>query len=195
MLCSDGQYGVSVDKRGRGVKVDRKSPIPSMYSKPQVHAFAEKMALGLGYAPGDPLEPLLDKIGGRVAPRDIFSDTENADSIKVDPTGRFTIYISGLASAERDRFTIAHELGHYFLHFPIIRSKYPGQVMVATRWVDDTDNIQRRAEWEANWFAAAFLMPSAAFKNSIERHARNMVLVAADFGVSVHAATVRAKYF
>jgi len=175
--------------------VDRTSPIPSMLPKPQVHSFAEAVALRLSYTPSDPLEPLLERIGGRLAFRDIFSDTENADSIKVEPSGKFTIFVSGLASAERDRFTIAHELGHYFLHFPLVRAKHPGQMMVATRWVDETNAIQRRAEWEANWFAAAFLMPSVAFKASLERHDRDMASVASDFGVSLHAATVRAKYF
>jgi Zn-dependent peptidase ImmA (M78 family) len=33
----------------------------------------------------------------------------------------------------------------------------------ATRWVDETNENLKRAEWEANWFAAAFLMPSGAF--------------------------------
>ena len=31
--------------------------------------------------------------------------------------------------------------------------------MKATRWVDENNEPQRRAEWEANWFAASLLMP------------------------------------
>jgi Zn-dependent peptidase ImmA (M78 family) len=173
--------------------VETSRPIPSMLTKPDVHAFAESVATQLGYNPGDPMEPLLAKIGGRMAFRDIFSSSENADSIKVDPDGTFTIFVSGLTSAERDRFTIAHELGHYFLHFPIFRKQHPGMPMVATRWVDETNGAQRRAEWEANWFAAAFLMPEKLFRDQYEAVERDIRALASKFGVSVHAAEIRLK--
>ncbi|MCF4129220.1 ImmA/IrrE family metallo-endopeptidase [Methylobacterium sp. SyP6R] len=173
--------------------MDKVSPIPSMLTKPEVHKIAEGIAADLGYIPGDPIEPLLSVIGGQIAYRPLFSAIESADSIHVNPDGEFTIFMSGLTSAERDRFTIAHELGHLFLHFPLIKKRHPGDMMVATRWVDETDNIQRRAEWEANWFAAAFLMPADLFKCAADRHGNDIASIASEFGVSAHAAQIRLR--
>ena len=65
--------------------------------------------------------------------------------------------------------------------------------MVATRWVNETDEEQRRAEWEANWFAGAFLMPKAEFEQVFQKKGGSLSSVAAYFGVSGHAADVRAK--
>jgi Zn-dependent peptidase ImmA (M78 family) len=63
--------------------------------------------------------------------------------------------------------------------------------MRATRWIDDSDADQVRAEWEANWFAAELLMPRKAFKAAVDR---NGLSYAADlFNVSISAAKVRAK--
>lgn len=103
----------------------------------------------------------------------------------------FTIYLPTMTSPARDRFTIAHELGHLFLHYPTLARDYPGQVMIATRWVDDDDPDQKRAEWEANWFAAAFLMPANAFTQAYRCESPEEV--SDSFGVSMQAVTVRAK--
>ena len=100
-----------------------------------------------------------------------------------------------MGSAPRYRFTVAHELGHLFLHFPIVSETAPDSGMIATRWVDETGDSEqlKRAEWEANWFAAAFLMPSNAFQSMLRSFSGNIVHVAARFGVSVQAAEIRAK--
>ena len=63
--------------------------------------------------------------------------------------------------------------------------------MRATRWVDETDKSQKRAEWEANWFAAAFLMPKDNF--TADYKALGLASVAAKYGVSTTAAEIRAK--
>nr|WP_233285917.1 ImmA/IrrE family metallo-endopeptidase [Bradyrhizobium brasilense] len=111
----------------------------------------------------------------------------------VESSNRFTIFVASITSAGRDRFTIAHELGHLFLHFPLVSQTHPGQGMVATRWVNENDAIQQRAEWEANWFAAAFLMPQAKFSSTYWSCGANLPAVASRFGVSLPAAEVRAK--
>ncbi|WP_267424919.1 ImmA/IrrE family metallo-endopeptidase [Methylobacterium sp. GC_Met_2] len=164
-----------------------------MLQKPQVHTFAEAVAEHLGYIPAEPIDPILQKIDGRLAYRPLFGTAESADSIHVEPSGNFTIFMSGMTSSERDRFTIAHELGHYFLHFPLVRKRHPGKMMVATRWVDETDAIQRRAEWEANWFAAAFLMPADAFRQAATLCDNDVSELSAKFGVSLHAAKIRLR--
>ncbi len=65
--------------------------------------------------------------------------------------GGALIGVSSSESPTRQRFTIAHELGHFFLH--------PRKAA----FVDFRDNVQNAIrtprEREANWFAAALLMP------------------------------------
>ncbi len=63
--------------------------------------------------------------------------------------------------------------------------------MAATRKIRQGDQVQQRAEWEANWFAAAFLMPEQAFRQY--RAANGSIATAAKFGVSQSAADVRAS--
>ncbi|WP_147282482.1 ImmA/IrrE family metallo-endopeptidase [Microvirga subterranea] len=156
-----------------------------------MHDFAEKSAERLGFRPGDPIEPLVAKLRGHINLRSpTFADDEVPESIRVAPDGTFQIFVSSMTSAERNRFTIAHELGHLLLHFPLIKRIDEGAGMVATRWVDENDPNQKRAEWEANWFAAAFLMPATAFQQALATRG-SLKSVANFFGVSARAAEVR----
>ena len=76
-------------------------------------------------------------------------------------------------------FTLAHELGHYFLHY------FPDEVSLSR--VSDDIKIPsfRDAEWQADNFAAELLMPEEACKNmSIEG-------IMKVYNVSLQAAEVR----
>lgn len=79
------------------------------------------------------------------APNDSFS------GLLLRKDGKALIGVNSAESATRQRFTIAHELGHFFLH----RNK--------DAFVDFRDNVQGALrtprEREANMFAAALLMP------------------------------------
>jgi len=55
----------------------------------------------------------------------------------------------------RKRFTIAHELAHFFLHFATSQEDMTDDVISFNR--DDNSN---KAEWGANKFAANLLMPT-----------------------------------
>lgn len=112
------------------------------------------------------------------------------ESIIVRARNDFTIYLPVMTSLSRDRFTIAHELGHFFIHYPLVEKRYPGRPMAATRWVDEKDDDLRRTEWEANWFAAAFLMPSDDFSAAYRRN-RDPKHLATLFSVSPKAAEIR----
>lgn len=174
--------------------MNEKSPIPTNAQKAKVHAFAEDVARRVGFSVGDPIEPLVAKLGGRIEYRNAVGfESRLPESIIVESTRRFTIFVPTMTSRERDRFTIAHELGHFFLHYPLVVAKFPGATMVATRWVDETDAVQQRAEWEANWFAAAFLMPEADFLKVYSAKGQELMVTAAHFGVSTPAAEVRAR--
>ncbi len=169
-------------------------PMPTNASKARVGAFAEDLASKLGFKPGDALEPLVAQLGGKILYRNPSRLPNGApESIRVFSSRHFEIYLPSTTSLERDRFTVAHELGHFFLHYPLVMRTRPGVCMVATRWVDETDKVQQRAEWEANWFAAAFLMPEAIFKSEFTRLSGQIPEIASKFGVSSAAVEVRSS--
>lgn len=83
-----------------------------------------------------------------------YSEMDGADGL-TDPDGKFImiredVYESAIKGEGRARFTIAHELGHYFLHtgIPLMRCG-KGDGVAA----------YRKSEPQANQFAAELLMP------------------------------------
>lgn len=161
---------------------------PSWLSKDAVAQLAESVAQQIPYSPGGDLEPILKKIGGNLVVKD-FWDLEDTDSgsIEVHGPSQFDIFVSNLTSGLRDRFTIAHEIGHFVLHYLLPRKRGVAiERMYATRYGSG------REEWEANWFAASFLMPRKEFEEGFKLF-QSVDVVAANFGVSRKAAEVRAK--
>jgi predicted transcriptional regulator len=164
--------------------------VESRLSKPQVYRFAESVAGQLGFGPGDDIHGLVARMGGRVDIEDtLLSDPELTGSLYVEAPDRFRIVVPSHTSPERDRFTVAHELGHFVLHYLWAKKQNPElpDKVVAYRRGSD------RIEWEANWFAAAFLMPEQEFRDCFDRLGGNIRAVASAFGVSSAAAEVRAK--
>lgn len=150
-------------------------------TKDSIDAHAEKVAKYLELAPGGNVFEVIEQLGGRMHFRDPFEAEDYHDTIFVHGPGDFDIVLSTLTSARRDRFTAAHELGHYILH-----SSLGKQPLIAAR------RGTGRSEWEANWFAAGLLMPRSEF---IEQSKRGLTepLLADFFDVSLAAAQVRAK--
>lgn len=149
-------------------------------SKATIESFAAKFASDLGFRAGDPLPPIIVRLGGRISYQSF--DSLGDASIFVYGQRNFEIILSEDTSAVRDRFSIAHELGHYVLHFPL----NDGQPMKAYRFGSE------RVEWEANWFAAGFLMPADEFRTSFSGRG-SLPAVAKHFGVSMAAAEARAN--
>jgi Zn-dependent peptidase ImmA (M78 family) len=148
--------------------------------KATIEAFATKFAQSVGYKPGDDLDPIVAKLGGRIVYRSFAELGESADaSVRVWDVGNFEIVLPDYTGLARDRFSIAHEIGHYVLHYPLVK-----QPMKAARYGSTP------VEWEANWFAAGFLMPEALFR---KHHPAGLPKIARLFGVSIAAATARAK--
>ena len=127
------------------------------------------------------LDQLIDKVGARIVFQD---DNLNDEASSVDEAGRLTIFLPRFTSARRDRFTIAHELGHYFLHYLYHEDVGPRQFARGARNTSET---------EANVFAASLLMPTEAFTMKHGQAEGNPWTLANDFGVSPAAAEVRAK--
>lgn len=166
-------------------------PKPLGASKAGVERFAEDLAKKIGFGPGDSIEELVQRVGGKLVVGTSGFGDEDSGSIIARDTDDFDIFVSGHTSLKRDRFTIAHEIGHLLLHFKSIKDEDPGAVMRATRYVDPGDREQQRAEWEANWFAAAFLMPSEEFTEAFRAGGVENAALICD--VSLHAAKIRAE--
>lgn len=153
-------------------------PTPIGWSRQQVQAFASETGQSLGYTPGNGLEGLVRQLGGEIVRTDLES-IHNTGSIEVRGREDFTISLSPFAGERRTRFTIAHELGHYILHSRL------GDIPIRVRR-DGSD----RVEWEANWFAAGFLMPEQVFRTKLADGYGNAML-AEFFDVSEAAVEVR----
>ena len=139
-----------------------KKPEPTNYSRTDINKIAELVAGKLAYPPGEPLEPVVERLGGRINFQNIDDWRASASgSIVVRGPQDFDIYLSKFTSLFRDRFTIAHELGHYILH-----SNF-GEIPL---------EMERSGsgpmEWEANWFATGLLMPEDKFRRAWEESPR-----------------------
>src|SRR5690606_28354816 len=77
------------------------------------------------------------------------------ESMVVRNAKDFTIYIPPFTSERRDRFTIAHELGHYFLHYRIPK---------LSKEVTFGRTGGTASETQANVFASNLLMPKSRFQ-------------------------------
>lgn len=155
---------------------------PSNLSKQKVEEFACQVAKAGKFNPGNPVEDLVRRFGGRIRYQDMDDWLEQTGSIFVHKKWDFEIILPNYTSPRRDQFTLAHELGHYFLH-----SNQGEKPLVATR-----SGMSKRVEWEANWFAAGLLMPAEAFEEAYRKNHDSDVL-AVQFGVSSEAASVRVR--
>lgn len=127
------------------------------------------------------------KLPGRCEPDTKLSI--DAEIRTFDQGRRFEVKYQKDKPETRILFSIAHEMGHLFLHL----LKQDGTLK-------ESEVLQRDMSWneeelEANEFAAAFLMPEEKFVEKCREHLDgnriNVTKVAKDFNVSVQAATVR----
>jgi Zn-dependent peptidase ImmA (M78 family) len=92
---------------------------------------------------------------------------ENISGALFIEDGKATIGYSPSEPVVRQRFTVAHELGHYFLHQDANSSLFFDKTQILFR--DELNSSGRRKEREANAFAASLLMPQRFINNSLAR--------------------------
>lgn len=114
--------------------------------------------------------------------------------------GECKVVLNANMSINRLRFTLAHELGHYFNDRDYLQNN--GEIIEETKqstrklFRNDTphnDPIMRRMDIEANKFAADLLMPEVEFIKKWQE-STSPQQVADYFGVSVDSVRVRASY-
>lgn len=129
------------------------------------------------------------KTGGRIRVVDSPANYEaEGGSLVIRGPHRYTIFLSPFTTPLRDNFTIAHELGHFVLHYTPQREEFDE---------DDLPLVFARygtglLEWQANRFAAALLMPKEPFSGDFSR-LKDVELLAGRYGVSTPAAEIRCK--
>ncbi len=179
-------------------KIERRLELEALFPKPPVQEFvipkglpktinsmddieevANKVrnAWNLGLNPIPELVDVLESIGIRV-----FEIEESADSkfdgLAATVNGYRIIVISKAWAGDRQRFTMAHELGHLMLE-----GRLP-----------DTLNEERASDR----FAGAFLLPESAVFSELGEHRtrlelRELLLLKQEFGISMSGILYRAK--
>lgn len=87
----------------------------------------------------------------------------------------------------RQRFTLAHELGHFLKHRTIKKR------FTDNSFFNRLEEKRDKLEIEADQFAADLLMPENEFKNQIEKGNNTLSGISDIFKVSMLAAEIRAK--
>lgn len=133
---------------------------PTGASRQVIDAAAAKIATKFGFTPGADLRVFIEnKLGGKVV---VAEPEERLEFGYLRVPGRtdskFDIVLSPYTGEFHDRFTMAHELGHYFLHY-LFQNRNDSLVIKR----EGTN----RAESEANWFAEGFLMPAEEFEKEL----------------------------
>lgn len=120
---------------------------------------------------------------------------DNISGLFVIKNGKaFIRYNKNQKNNKRNRFTIAHELGHYVLHkhFQLIIDK-DRQEKVMYRDNNSSSGDMHR-EREANAFAASLLMPKFILEEEIEKIPKDVNIIpflANKFKVSEQAMSIR----
>jgi Zn-dependent peptidase ImmA (M78 family) len=128
---------------------------------------------------------------------DIYIDKEMDDNISgyiKFESGKFMIVINNKHSYERNRFTVAHEIGHFLLHKDKIKetglTDYVSQPVFRSNQKYEPEEKDR--EVEANRLAAELLMPEIEFTKIFDK-LNSMIDIADYFKVSESAVAVRAN--
>ncbi|WP_122639044.1 ImmA/IrrE family metallo-endopeptidase [Romboutsia sp. Marseille-P6047] len=146
-------------------------------------------------APIDDLESFVESIGGKVTENNLKSGFYDGRITTQNTDYEFEIFIPENQYLERKKFTIAHELGHLFLHMGY---QIDDDLWEEQRGRDYYRNGSSEEELQANEFAAALLMPRDEYKKIMEKYTDgvsvNTAEIARYFGVSIQAAANRGKW-
>lgn len=111
-------------------------------------------------------------------------------------SGKPMIVVNSEDNVNRQRFTMAHELGHLLLHFNWLPNTPlnlgAGNNIAYRHELEIYSSSEKVQEYEANMFAGELLMPFTKFKKMLDE-SRTDVEIANYFGVSTSAVYVRKK--
>ncbi len=107
--------------------------------------------------------------------------------------GSYQISINGNDHYFRQRFTMAHELGHFIYHKSLIGRGIDDDRLYRSTSAGDfyNESITQKHETEANKFAAAILMPKPLIEKSFQENDKDVNKVATIWQVSPQALKIR----
>lgn len=150
-------------------------------------------------APPVPVDQLIRAQGVEIAKKRF--DDETSGLIYVDPkNGHAVIGLNVSHSKTRQRFTLAHELGHFMLHKRSEGGLHVDERDFFVRFRDQhSADGSDREEREANAFAAELLMPTSFLERGVKDMGDGLSLsddtafrdLAKIYGVSLQALSIR----
>lgn len=154
-----------------GVNIERTSPSDDDWDNPETIALEVREAMGLGDEPIPDLVSAVEKTGAVVIVADLGA--ARIDAIGSWPTGHRPVFmLNARTSADRRRFTLAHELAHAVMH----------QLPTGDQ------------ESEADRFASELLMPSNAIRDELTQlDLPKLVMLKPRWGVSMAALIRKAR--
>ena len=181
---SEGELGDSYQDEYIGdIPTERLQP--AKLSHAEIIEIAETCRKSWGYEPHADLQKIVIARGGIIRTTDNWDDPYDdvkQGSIYILPTKKFVIWLSPRASATANRFTIAHELGHFELHYRRSAADLTEKVMMAARY-----NLGE-ADHQADIFAINFLIDRAVLRDLREKQ-KSLAQMADYFGVAKHLVT------
>ena len=146
-----------------------------------------------------PVEEVAKKAGINVFPFDLGTDVSGVLNIT---NGVANIGYNPLESKVRQRYTLAHELGHFVLHYAknkvFVDNENYFQFKMFRSGKLDLNPIDTKYEQEANAFAAALLMPQLLLQKQVQAYngfdlsdSSMIIELAKKFEVSIQAMSYR----
>ena len=140
------------------------------------------------------IKTLVEELDGNLVFNDFSINEAIITKSSSDSPNAFEIMVNNNYNSQRIRFSIAHELGHLFLHMQyLINPDEWNNIEPGTSHARNTNIPYSRYEAEANEFAAAFLMPKDRFLEVAEENFYNLNKIASIFNVSIESAKIRGK--
>lgn len=158
------------------------------HSRTDIEIYAEDMSIEFGVHQyeferdgQDGLRKFIEQLGGTIKVAERFYSSPDDASLVVRDQNDFDVLLSAFSGPLRDRYNMAHDLGHYFLH------ARQGSTTGEFSRGGPKDSLM---EWEANWFAASLLMPTRLVME-IWKDNPDTIAIADRFGVAGKVAHYR----
>jgi len=137
------------------------------------------------------LDSLASAIGLRV--KYAYLTDEISGMLERNETDAFVVTINSSHVPTRQRFTLAHEIGHYILHRSLVGDGLDDNMAYRSTDIGKYHNtsIGPREETEANRFAAELLMPMSLVNREWQSGDYTLKQMATRYGVSEAAMKIR----
>ena len=140
--------------------------ITRLYNKAEHQAYKLLGDFNL-YKPAIPIEKIVEGLGILLVPYDLGNEVSGM--LMLDDENNGIISYNDKDNKKRQRFTIAHELGHYILHRKSERLFIDKDFIVKYRSNKLYDSLEMQQEQQANAFAAAILMPATLIHEEMKK--------------------------